>query len=183
HFVATPEVIRPVGRFEKSYRMFKGVLIGRPLETSEEAHQRLSKIKALAVFGSDAISSCAYATEEMLLVLVAAGSGALYISQYTALAIAILLAIIAFSYRQTVYAYPNGGGSYIVSRENLGQLPGLVAASALLIDYILTVSVSIVAGAAAVSSALIASGLGPQVAALNAALPPNLNINVFLSVF
>lgn len=183
HFVATPEVNRPVGGLEKAYRAFKGVLIGHPLETSQEIHQRLNKIKALAVFGSDAISSCAYATEETLLVLAAAGSGALYLSQYTALAIALLLSMVAFSYRQTVYAYPHGGGSYNVSRENLGQLPGLVAASALLIDYVLTVSVSIVAGSAAVSSALIASGYSAQVAQLNAILPPNLNLNVLLSVF
>ncbi len=183
HFVATPQVTQPIGRFEKAYRTLKGILIGRPLETSQEVHQRLNKIKALAVFGSDAISSCAYATEETLIVLIAAGSGALYISQYTALAIALLLSMVAFSYRQTVYAYPHGGGSYNVSRENLGQLPGLIAASALLIDYVLTVSVSIVAGAAAVSSAIIASGYGDQVAAINAALPPNLNVNVLLSVF
>lgn len=183
HFVATPELNRPVGTVEKAYRTFKSVLIGHPLETAQEIHQRLNKVKALAVFGSDAISSCAYATEETLLVLAAAGSGALYISQYTALAIALLLSMVAFSYRQTVYAYPHGGGSYNVSRENLGQLPGLIAASALLIDYVLTVSVSIVAGAAAVSSALIASGYSAQVAEINAILPPNLNLNVILSVF
>lgn len=183
HFVATPEVTRPVGQFEKAYRTFKGALIGRPLESSEESHQRLNKIKALAVFGSDAISSSAYATEETLIVLAAAGSGALYISQYTALAIALMLSMVAFSYRQTVYAYPHGGGSYNVSRENLGQLPGLVAASALLIDYVLTVAVSIVAGSAAVISALYASGYGAQVTQLNAILPPNLNLNVLLSVF
>ena len=183
HFVATPEVTRPVGGIEKGYRTFKSILIGRPLETAEESHQRLSKLKALAVFGSDAISSCAYATEEMLLVLVVAGSSALYISQFTALAIGVLLFLIAFSYRQTVYAYPNGGGSYIVSRENLGEIPGLVAASALLIDYILTVSVSIVAGSAAVSSALIAAGMGPEIDALNLVLPPHFNVNVLLSLF
>lgn len=183
HFVATPEVMRPIGGVEKAYRRFKGVLIGRPLETAEEIHQRLNKVKALAVFGSDAISSCAYATEEMLVVLVVAGSSALYLSQFTALAIGVLLFIIAFSYRQTVYAYPNGGGSYIVSRENLGQIPGLVAAAALLIDYILTVSVSIVAGSAAVSSALIAAGFGPQIDALNQTLPPHFNVNVLLSLF
>lgn len=183
HFVATPEVTRGVGKFERVYQNVKGILIGRPLETSEESHQRLSKLKALAVFGSDAISSCAYATEETLLVLVAAGTGALGISQFTALAIAVLLAVVAFSYRQTVYAYPQGGGSYNVSRENLGQIPGLVAAAALLIDYVLTVSVSISAGAAAVSSALIASGSGAQIQMLNALLPANLNVNVLLSVF
>src|SRR5436305_335466 len=98
HFVATPELNRPVGGLEKAYRAVKQVLIGHPLETSQEIHQRLNKIKALAVFGSDAISSCAYATEETLLVLAAAGSGALYLSQYTALAIALLLSMVAFSY-------------------------------------------------------------------------------------
>lgn len=183
HFVATPEVTQPIGAFEKAYRTFKSILIGQPLETAQEIHQRLSKVKALAVFGSDAISSCAYATEETLRVLVLAGTAYLYLSQYTALAIAVLLFIVAFSYRQTVYAYPQGGGSYNVSRENLGQLFGLVAASALLIDYILTVSVSIVAGAAAVSSALIASGYQSQIEVLNAALPGNLNVNVLLSIF
>ena len=183
HFVATTEANRADSSFERAYRRLKSVLIGHPLETAQEIHQRLDKIKALAVFGSDAISSCAYATEETLIVLMAAGSGALYISQFTALAIALLLSMVAFSYRQTVYAYPHGGGSYNVSRENLGQLAGLVAASALLIDYVLTVSVSIVAGAAAVSSAMIASGFGAQVDAINATLPPNLNVNVLLSVF
>lgn len=183
HFVATPEATYPSGRLETTYRKLKSILIGHPIETSQESHQRLNKLKALAVFGSDAISSCAYATEEMLLVLVVAGSSSLYISQYTALAIALLLLLVAFSYRQTLYAYPNGGGSYIVSRENLGQIPGLVAAAALLIDYILTVSVSIVAGAAAVSSALLASGLGPEIQAINTALPVNLNVNVLLSLF
>ncbi len=183
HFVATPEVTRPSGPLESGYRKFKSVLIGRPLETAEESHQRLTKLKALAVFGSDAISSCAYATEEMLLVLVVAGSASFYVSEYVALAIGALLFLIAFSYRQTVYAYPNGGGSYIVSRENLGEIPGLVAAAALLIDYTLTVSVSIVAGSKAVSSALIAAGLGSQIDVLNASLPPHLNVNVLLSLF
>ncbi|MGE5265672.1 MAG: APC family permease [Acidobacteriota bacterium] len=183
HFVATAASDRPESRFERAYRAIKRVLIGRPLETAEEIHQRLTKVKALAVFGSDAISSSAYATEAALVILMAAGNGALNISFYTALAIALLLSMVAFSYRQTVYAYPHGGGSYNVSRENLGQLPGLVAASALLIDYVLTVAVSIVAGAAAVTSALIASGMGPQVNALEATLPPLLNLNVILSLF
>jgi amino acid transporter len=182
-FVATPESDRPDTLVEKSYRAVKRVLIGRPLETAEEIHQRLTKVKALAVFGSDAISSSAYATEASLVILMAAGNGALHIAFYTALAVALLLSMVAFSYRQTVYAYPHGGGSYNVSRENLGQLPGLVAAAALLIDYILTVAVSIVAGAAAVTSALVASGLGDQVNAIEATLPPFFNLNVILSVF
>lgn len=183
HFVAMPESNRPANLFEKVYRAFKRVLVGRPLETAEEIHQRLNKAKALAVFGSDAISSSAYATEAALIILMAAGNGALNIAFYAALAIAVLLSVIAFSYRQTVYAYPHGGGSYNVSRENLGTLPGLVAASALLIDYVLTVAVSIVAGSAAVVSALLASGFGPQIKALDATLPHVFNLNVILSLF
>jgi amino acid transporter len=112
----------------------------------------------------------------------AAGNGALHISFFTALAIALLLSMVAFSYRQTVYAYPNGGGSYNVSRQNLGQTAGLVAAAALLIDYIMTVAVSIAAGTAAVTSALIAAGFGSQIAHLTAALPPFFNLNVILSL-
>lgn len=183
HFVATPESDQPVGPLEKGYRIVKRILIGRPLETAEEIHQRLTKVKALAVFGSDAISSSAYATEAALVILMAAGNGALSISFYTALAIAGLLSMVAFSYRQTVHAYPHGGGSYNVSRENLGTIPGLVAASALLIDYVLTVAVSIVAGSAAVTSAMVASGLGDQVRAFDAAVPVFLNLNVVLSLF
>ncbi len=183
HFIATPETTRPQTTLAKGYQGLKRVLLGPPLATAAEVHERLSKFKALAVFGSDPISSCAYATEEAMLVLIAAGSGALGISFYLALAVSLLLSMVAFSYRQTVFAYPHGGGSYNVSRENLGQLPGLIAASALLIDYVLTVSVSIVAGSAAVSSALIASGYGDQIQAINATLPPNLNVNVLLSVF
>lgn len=183
HFVATPEATHPVGKFEKAYRTFKGILIGRPLETAQEVHQRLSKVSALSVFGADPISSCAYATEEAMLVLVVAGSSSLWIALPIALAVSLVLSMVAFSYRQTVYAYPHGGGSYNVSRENLGQMAGLVAASALLIDYVLTVSVSIVAGTQAVTSALYASGLGGEINALNATLPHNLNVNVLLSVF
>lgn len=183
HFVATPEVTRPVGSVEKGYRAFKSILIGRPLETSEESHQRLNKLKALAVFGSDAISSSAYATEASLVILMVAGNAALGISLYTSLAVALLLSMVAFSYRQTVYAYPHGGGSYNVSRENLGRIAGLVAASALLIDYVLTVAVSIVAGSQAVTSALSASGFTAQLNAIDTALPPFLNLNVILSVF
>ncbi len=183
HFVATPESDRPSSTVEKSYRAVKKVLIGHPLESSEEIHQRLNKLKALAVFGSDAISSSAYATEASLVILMGAGNAALGISVYTALAIALLLSMVAFSYRQTVYAYPHGGGSYNVSRENLGQIPGLVAASALLIDYILTVAVSIVAGSDAVISALLASGYAEQIKAIEATLPVFLNLNVILSLF
>jgi amino acid transporter len=183
HFVATPEVTRPAGGFERAYRRVKGILIGHPLETSQESHQRLNKLKALSVFGADPISSCAYATEEAMLVLIVAGNSSLNLAFFIALAVSIILSMVAFSYRQTVYAYPQGGGSYNVSRENLGQIAGLVAASALLIDYVLTVSVSIVAGSAAVTSALYASGFGAQIDALNGTLPHNFNVNVLLSVF
>ncbi|MBI5034948.1 MAG: APC family permease [Chloroflexi bacterium] len=182
HFIATPESNRPEGTVERTYRAIKKILIGRPLETAEEIHQRLSKFKALAVFGSDAISSSAYATEASLVILMVAGNAALGISLFTALAVAVMLSIIAFSYRQTVFTYPHGGGSYNVSRENLGEMPGLVAGASLLIDYILTVAVSIVAGSAAVTSALIASGYGDQIQYLESLLPHFLNINVILSL-
>jgi amino acid transporter len=128
-------------------------IIGEPLATNEAIHQRLSKVKALAVFSSDALSSSAYATEAILLVLVAAGTGALAVSWPIALGIAALLLIVSFSYFQTIHAYPNGGGAYIVAKENLGTGPGLVAAASLLIDYILTVAVSVSAGVAALTSA------------------------------
>ncbi|MCU0463250.1 MAG: APC family permease [Anaerolineae bacterium] len=128
-------------------------LIGEPLATNEASHQRLSKFKALAVFSSDALSSTSYATEAILLVLVAVGTGALAISWPIALGIVALMLVVAFSYYQTVHAYPNGGGAYIVSKDNLGTGPGLVAAASLLIDYILTVAVSVSAGVAALTSA------------------------------
>lgn len=129
------------------------LLIGHPLATAQLRHERLTKIKALAVFSSDALSSTAYATEEILLVLILAGSGAVGLSIPLALGIATLLAIVAFSYYQTIHAYPGGGGAYIVARDNLGRSPGLLAAAAILTDYVLTVAVSISAGVAAVTSA------------------------------
>src|SRR4051812_48307749 len=122
----------------------KGVAIGRPLASEEEIGERLSKKKALAIFSSDAISSSAYATEEIVLAFVLTGS-ALYALDFAipiAIAIAGLLSIVAFSYRQVCIAYPTGGGSYSVSKANLGRVASLVAASALLIDYNLTAAVS-----------------------------------------
>ncbi|HEX7101020.1 MAG TPA: APC family permease [Nitrolancea sp.] len=139
-----------LGRVMRSIRR---VLVGRPLESSQAAHQHLSKIQALAVFSSDALSSTAYATEEILLVLVLAGSAAYNYVIPIGIAIAGLLAIVVFSYRQTVHAYPQGGGSYIVTKDNLGRSPSLLAASSLMTDYILTVAVSISAGVAAITSA------------------------------
>jgi amino acid transporter len=120
----------------------RSVLIGRPLASEEEITERLSKTKALAIFSSDAISSSAYATEEILRVLITAGVFALVLSVPISIAISLLLAAVAFSYRQVCLAYPTGGGSYTVSKINLGRTISLVAASALLIDYVLTVSVS-----------------------------------------
>jgi amino acid transporter len=128
-------------------------LIGTPLPSAGILHERLNKIQALAVFSSDALSSVAYATEEILLVLVVAGTVALNLSLPIAIAIVTLLAIVASSYYQTIHGYPSGGGAYIVAYDNLGIWPGLTAASALLIDYVLTVAVSITAGIAAITSA------------------------------
>lgn len=135
----------------------KRLLVGRALRTDQATHERLTKKVALAVFSSDVLSSNAYATEEILLVLaVAAAAGQSDAFKYLipiSIAIAALLGIVTLSYRQTIHAYPSGGGAYIVAKENLGTTPGLVAAAALLIDYVLTVSVSIAAGVAAITSA------------------------------
>jgi amino acid transporter len=131
----------------------KRILVGRPLASYQAEHQLLPKFLALPVFSSDALSSNAYATEEMMLVLVAAGAGALAYRIPIAIAIATVLVIVVVSYRQTVRAYPGGGGSYIVAHDNLGTLPGLIAAAALLADYVLTVAVSVVAGFLAITSA------------------------------
>ena len=131
----------------------KRLLVGRALPSYKLEHQLLPKILALPVFSSDPLSSVAYATEEMMLVLVGAGAAALSLMLPIGLAIAALLAIVVTSYRQTVRAYPRGGGSYIVSRENLGTIPGLIAAAAILTDYVLTVAVSVTAGTIAITSA------------------------------
>jgi amino acid transporter len=131
----------------------KHFLIGQPLATAAAPHERLNKTRALAVFSSDAVSSVAYATEEIMKVLILAGLGALSLTLPISLSIAILLAIVATSYRQTILSYPNGGGSYIVSSDNLGKIPGLVAAASLMIDYVLTVAVSVAAGVDAITSA------------------------------
>jgi amino acid transporter len=129
----------PVGRALASIR---GVLFGRPLASEEELGERLSKTKALAIFSSDAISSSAYATEEILRVLILGGAVALSYGVEISIAISILLVAVAFSYRQICIAYPTGGGSYTVSRRNIGRTVSLIAASALLIDYVMTVAVS-----------------------------------------
>ncbi|MEA2173585.1 MAG: hypothetical protein QOD00_1177 [Blastocatellia bacterium] len=134
----------------------KRLLVGNPLKTEQAAHERLSKKTALAVFSSDALSSTAYATEEILLVLAAAvafgQANAFHYVIPVSVGIAVLLIIVATSYRQTIHAYPSGGGAYIVAKENLGTNAGLVAGASLLVDYVLTVSVSIAAGVAAITS-------------------------------
>lgn len=136
----------------------KRLLVGRALRTEQAIHERLTKKTALAVFSSDALSSTAYATEEILLVLAAAAaataSGSFHYVVPVSIAIAALLGIVATSYRQTIHAYPSGGGAYIVAKENLGTTPGLIAGASLLVDYVLTVSVSIAAGVAAITSAV-----------------------------
>ncbi len=128
-------------------------LLGKPLASEELHAQRLPKLKALPVFSSDALSSVAYATEEILRVLVLGGAAALTFSLPISLAICALIAILGASYWQTIYAYPNGGGAFTVANENLGMWPSLLAAAALLIDYILTVAVSVSAGVRAITSA------------------------------
>jgi amino acid transporter len=142
--------------------LLKRILIGPPIASDQEQHQRLSKKVALPVFASDAVSSTAYATEEILIVFLSLGGvGMAAYSRLTPLAIMviILLAIVVASYRQTLFAYPSGGGSYLVSKENLGETPALIAGSSLLVDYILTVAVSVSSGVAAIVSAF--HGLAP----------------------
>ena len=128
-------------------------LIGRPLQTADASHQTIGKRIGLAVFASDALSSTAYATQEILVILAGAGTMAFSYVFPISIVIVALLAIVVISYEQIIHAYPNGGGAYIVAYDNLGQLPALVAAAALLIDYILTVSVSVSSGVAQITSA------------------------------
>lgn len=150
------------------YSVLKRLLVGHPLRSEQFGEQRLTKRVALAVFGTDAVASTAFASQEILVVLVpAAGMAALDNLVPISLVVIALLVIVTASYRQTLYAYPNGGGSYIVSRENLGTTPSLVAAASLMVDYTLTVSVSVAAGVAAITSAVaplrgheVALGLG-----------------------
>jgi amino acid transporter len=133
--------------------LLKRLLVGPPMSLAQARHERLGKAVALAVFASDPLSSVAYATEEILLVLILAGHAALSYSLPVALGIAGLLAVVVISYRQTVAAYAQGGGAYLVAKDNLGIFPALTAAAALLTDYVLTVSVSVAAGIAALTSA------------------------------
>jgi len=156
---ATPETEIPKDSFGRFGYNVKRLLIGAPIATAQQEHERLTKVKALAVLSSDAISSVAYATEAILGTIILAGSGSLWVTLPICLAIVLLLGIVALSYRQTIPAYPNGGGSYIVAKDNLGTLAGLIAAASLLIDYVLTVSVSVASGVQNLASLFPAPGL------------------------
>ncbi|MDP1795631.1 MAG: amino acid permease, partial [Acidimicrobiales bacterium] len=145
--------------------MLKRLFVGRPLASHEQEHQKLPILLALPIFASDAISSTAYATEEILHVTALGASSlelGLRVLVPIGIAVAILLAVVVTSYRQTVFAYPGGGGSYIVSRENLGPKPSLLAAASILLDYVLTVAVSVSAGVAALISIPAFRGLVDQ---------------------
>jgi amino acid transporter len=146
--LALPSVVRTEGS-----RNWRTWLFGRPLPTADAPHEAIGKTVGLAVFASDALSSTAYATQEILAVLALAGTAAFVYAQPISVAIVVLLAIVTLSYEQTIHAYPGGGGAYIVARDNLGELPAQIAGAALLTDYILTVSVSVSSGVAQISSA------------------------------
>jgi amino acid transporter len=152
--IAAEQDIANATGLRRSFLRAKRLLIGAPLTTAAAAHERLTKVKALAVLSSDALSSVAYATEEILRILLLAGLAALSLSLPIAAAIVVLLFIVGASYRQTIKAYPHGGGSYIVAKDNLGETPALIAGGALLVAYILTVAVSISAAVAALVSAV-----------------------------
>lgn len=150
HLVPRDNIGQPSTFLGRTVALVKHFLIGNPIPTSQESHERLTKFKGLAIFASDNISSSAYASEEIMRVLVLAG--ALTLTMPITLAIIVVLAVVVISYQQVIRSYPTGGGSYIVASDNLGVLPGLVAAAALLTDYVLTVAVSIAAGVAALTS-------------------------------
>ena len=151
---ATESTLEPQSAPGRIAARVKRALIGERLATAQQIHERLTKVKALAVLSSDAISSVAYGTEASLGILIAAGLGVLHVNLMIGAIIALLMVIVGTSYWQTIHAYPHGGGSYIVARDNLGDWPGLIAAAALLIDYVLTVSVSVAAGVGALVSAI-----------------------------
>ena len=152
YLVATERALQEKGPVGRGAELLRRVLFGPRIRTEFESQERVGKLKGLAVFASDNISSSAYATEEIMRVLVLAGVGLLALTMPITLVIVAVLAVVVASYQQVIRTYPGGGGSYIVSSDNLGRLPGLTAAGALLTDYILTVSVSISAGVAALTS-------------------------------
>ena len=152
--IATERTVLDRPGWTRTLRKLRTVLIGRPISSEREEHERLTKLKALAIFSSDNISSSAYATEEMMRILVVAGVGAISLTMPLTIVICLVLAIVATSYWQTIRAYPNGASSYLVSSDNLGSTAGLVAGAALLIDYTLTVAVSVSAAVAAITSVI-----------------------------
>ena len=154
HLIASEAGSAPVDSVVRATSAAKRFLFGRTLTNAEEGEQRLPKKLALPIFSSDAISSSAYASEEILLALMGAGAGVLVYGPLVALAIGLLLGLIAISYRQVCYGFPNGGGAYAVASSTLGTVPALVAASSLIVDYVLTAAVSVAAGIAAITSAL-----------------------------
>src|SRR5262245_61385579 len=138
---------------QKPPRTWRSWLIGRALHSADAPHQTIGKLVGLAVFASDALSSTAYATQEILIILAIAGTAAFGYAFPIAVAIVALLVVVTVSYEQTIHAYPGGGGAYIVARDNLGELPAQTAGAALLTDYILTVAVSVSSGVAQITSA------------------------------
>ena len=152
HLIASERVLEPESGLGRLADVLRKLVIGRRIATDNEAQERLGPVKGLAIFASDNISSSAYATEEIMRVLVLAGAGALALTLPITVGIIVVLAIVVTSYQQTIRAYPSGGGSYVVASDNLGRFPGLMAAGALLTDYVLTVAVSVAAGVAALTS-------------------------------
>src|SRR5438067_188455 len=152
HLVPREGLGQPQRGLARVLERLKRFFVGRPLATWEEPHERVNVFTGLAVFASDNISSSAYASEEIMRVLVLAGIGVLTLTLPITLVIVAVLAVVVLSYQQTIGAYPSGGGSYIVASDNLGVRAGLIAAAALMTDYVLTVSVSIAAGVAALTS-------------------------------
>jgi amino acid transporter len=152
HLVASEAVLEPTGGLGRLADLLRRALIGQRIASEKELGERIGPFKGLAIFASDNISSSAYATEEIMRVVVVAGAGALAATLPLTMAIVVVLLIVVTSYQQTIRAYPSGGGSYLVASDNLGIGPGLTAAAALLTDYVLTVAVSVAAGVAALTS-------------------------------
>ena len=152
--IATERTVLDRPGWTRTLRRLRTILIGQPIHSEREEHERLTKTKALAIFSSDNISSSAYATEEMMRILVLAGVGAIAFTMPLTITICVVLAIVATSYWQTIRAYPNGASSYLVASDNLGSTAGLIAGAALLIDYTLTVAVSVSAAVAAITSVI-----------------------------
>jgi amino acid transporter len=152
HLVASEHVLRPTGGLGRMADLLRRAFIGQRIASEKELGERIGPFKGLAIFASDNISSSAYATEEIMRVVIVAGAGALAATLPLTMAIVVVLLIVVTSYQQTIRAYPSGGGSYIVASDNLGVGPGLTAAAALLTDYVLTVAVSVAAGVAALTS-------------------------------